>query len=492
LNSIFHNIIGKKASIIACLFLFLSSTLKSQDWNFDVTTQQAYMLTLNLQTDKALALLQHPKTAHQYYVVSLAEILELAITEDAETFSEYEKRFEARQEENIKGSTAEIQFVHAEILLQWTFIYLKFGREFDAAIHLRQAYQIANDCYRKNPKYLPIKKTMGMLNVIIGSVPEKYNWVLGLLGIEGNIKQGLQDLDALRITDHPLAFEADLLYALIQGFILQQPGIAIHDLKKLLEKNTNRLALFLAATLAIKNSESETALIFLQKLATHNEGLPLHYAEYLKGEVYLHKAEYMNAITSYRWFINHYTGQNYIKDAYYKIGICYYLNGFQNDALTLFKEAKGKGREATEADKHAARYLAENVLPNIKLSKVRYFTDGGYFQEAQQVLDTIIPAEIPSPRDQVEFYYRKARLFHKTNQLPAAKLFYQQTIEMTQNETWYFAPNACLQMGYIALSENDISKAKEYFTRTLQYKKYEYQNSIDSKAKTALAQLKRR
>jgi hypothetical protein len=89
----------------------------------------------------------------------------------------------------------------------------------------------------------------------------------------------------------------------------------------------------------------------------------------------------------------------------------------------------------------------------------------------------------------VEFYYRKARLAHKTNQLSAAKLFYNQTIDQNGDENWYYAPNSCLQLGYIAMADNDKAAARQYFTRALTYKKHEYKNSIDSKAKSALAQL---
>ncbi len=86
---------------------------------------------------------------------------------------------------------------------------------------------------------------------------------------------------------------------------------------------------------------------------------PLYYADYLRGEVYLHKAEYLNAISAYRAFINTYKGQNYVKDAYYKIGLCYWLNGNKSDALAIFKQATNTGKEVSEADKYAARSLAQ-------------------------------------------------------------------------------------------------------------------------------------
>jgi tetratricopeptide (TPR) repeat protein len=483
----------RKAALMVCLFLCcLAAT--AQEWKFDARTTQAYSEVLDLRVEEAAQLLQpNQKTAQEAYITGLAEALELLITEDAEKFQEYEDRFEKRIETKWKSAEADNLFMQAEARLQWAFVYLKFGHEFDAALTLRQAYQIAEECKKKYPTYQAIKKTSGLLQVIIGSVPEKYNWVLGLLGIEGSTQTGLDELQALGQSDHPLALETNFLYALVQGFVMQQPEPALATLRALQEKHdANKIALFLGAALAIKGSQSEVALDMLTRLSALTEGLPVYYADYLRGEVYLHKADYLNAISAYRWFINHYAGKNYIKDAYYKIGLCYWLNGNSNDALVLFKEARTKGLEETEADKYAARSLADNELPHIKLSKVRYYTDGGYYDQARQLMDAIKPADLPTLRDNVEFLYRKARLAHKTQDLAAAKAAYQQTIERSGDAAWYFAPNACLQSGYIAMQENNTEVARQFFTKAMSYKKHEYKNSIDSKAKSALAQLKRK
>lgn len=314
-----------------------------------------------------------------------------------------------------------------------------------------------------------------------------------MLNIQGSTEAGLNDLEVMRSSGHPLSLEADMLYALVQGYVLQQTAKGMNIMDKIIARYpTNRLALFLGASMAVKNSQSEAALEYLKRLEQLSSGLPIYFADYLKGEVYLHKAEYLNSITSFRWFINHYKGQNNIKDSHYKIGLCYFLNGNENDAQSVFKQAKSVGKEITEADKYAARSLTEIEQPHIKLTKARYFTDGGYYDDARAILESIVPLELPTLRDQVEFQYRKARLDHKTNNLTSAKSYYHKTIELNHTEEWYFAANACLQLGYLALAENDSTAARDYFIRALSYKQHEYKNSIDTKAKSALAQIDRK
>jgi tetratricopeptide (TPR) repeat protein len=492
----------RKAAVLVCLFLWVSSLPalsttpedpKKAQWNFDEISQKAYDLVLNLQLEEAHNLLPAPKTAQEHYVVSLAEVLELLITEAIEKFKEYEDRFSKRLDRKTRTQIPDDLFLQAEIRMQWTFIYLKFGHEFDAALNLREAYRIITVIKEKFPSFKAVRKTSGLLEVMIGSVPQKYNWVLNLLGMEGSTATGLSELESLFSSGESLNFEAHLIHALIQGYLLQQPDLAMNELNGLLANyQNNRLALFLGSALAIKNAKSEVALSFLDSLDKQDPGFPIYFTDYLRAEICLYKGDYLNAISSYRWFVNHYRGQNCMKDAHYKIGLCYWLNGNINDAQAAFKQAKLVGREASEADKHAAKRLAETDFPHVQLTKARYAIDGGYYHRAKQILDSLTVSNLSSKRDRVEYHYRSARLAHKLNDIPAAKHHYLKSIDLNGDEPWYFAPNACLQMGYILSSEGDLTLAKNYFNKALSYNKHEYKNSIDSKAKSAIAQMKRK
>ncbi|HYI77907.1 MAG TPA: hypothetical protein VEW65_09825, partial [Chryseolinea sp.] len=215
----------RKAAILVCLFLFFISipgwgsaanhVEDMPEWYFDGPTQSAYELVLNLQLEEAHQIIPEPVTAPQHYVIALAEALELLITEDGEKYTEYESRFTERLERKTSLNVPDDLFLQAEIRMQWTFIYLKFGHEFDAALNLRQAYLTIDEIRNRFPKFQSIKKTSGLLEVIIGSVPQKYNWVLSLLNMEGSTKTGLEELESIRSSRSPLAFEANLVHALI-------------------------------------------------------------------------------------------------------------------------------------------------------------------------------------------------------------------------------------------------------------------------------------
>lgn len=478
-------IVLKKAGFIACLFcLTLIWSSNAQTFSFSEQVQRAYALTLDLQFENARKLPLNALTPEAKYVATLNEVLELLLTEDPALFSPYEERFEKRLFKNPK--TNDEKFLLAEMNLQWAFVYLKFGHELDAASHFRDAYKIAMECRRKSPGYLPIRKTTGMLEVMVGAVPEKYNWIMDLFGIHGSIENGINDLTLIATSQSPIAGEARIIKSLIEGYVLQQATKAAADLQQTMLTDSSKSLVLGAASLYIKSAQSEKAISLLNKV---KEATPLTY--YFLGEVLLHKGDYEKAITSYQHYISDYRGSNNLKDAWFKTGMCYWLLRKTAMADSVFAIAKEKGNEFVEADRSAARILASETLPNVALTKARYFTDGGYYDEARITLSKISDAELTSKRGRVEYYYRKARLEHGSSHAEAAKLFYQQVIDMAADEPWYFAPNACLQMGYLFMAEKNESRAKEYFRKALSYRNHEYKNSIDSKAKTALNRLRK-
>ena len=495
LNNIYtiHNI--KKAGFIFCLFLFSlsSKAFYQNDWITQPNLATAYHHVLNLELNEARKIISTSSTPEHIYVASLGDMLELLISEDEIIFERYEDVYLKRLDilENLKPTGSSL-FALAELRLHWAFVYLKFGHEIDAVWNIRQSYLIVQQCKKNFPEFIPIKKTSGVLEIMLGSVPDKYQWVISLFGMEASVQKGLSELQQVQEQSKSLKLESSLLLYLIQGYMLQETESALKGLSEnILVFPSNRLLLFFGASLAIKNSQSEVALELLQNLDENKSGLPLTYSDYQFGEVYLHKGDYKSAIKHYQQFLNHYRGLNYVKDAHYKIGVCFWLSSNVNEATSWLNLARQKGKESTDVDKYAARSLAEVNLPNVKLSKIRYATDGGYYNEALTLVQSVRDEDLKSEKEKVEFVYRQARLYDKRGITQEAINYYTKTITQQSNENWYFAPNSCLQLAYIFLHQKNKADAQLYFRKALGYKKHEYKNSIDSKAKSGLAQLKK-
>jgi tetratricopeptide (TPR) repeat protein len=489
-------IIGiRKAGVNVCLFLLLTIPAWADNiWTFDADLQKIHRLIINLQTEQAHKLLEKSKSDpfQKMYVLSLCETLDVLISEDEDKFQKIESNFRERLKYlNNLPPSADALFLQAELNLQRGFNFLNLGQEFNAVWAIKSAYNFTQDCLKKYPDFIPIRKTSGVIEVMIGSVPDKFHFFMSLLGMKGSVITGQTQLQELRDSPSSLNIEADLLYFTIKGLINQQIEEATKGFIDILkEEPDNKVALFLAVNMMMKNSQSEDALKLIHTLDASPGGLPMYYVDYLRGEILLEKGDYTNAILTYQKFISNYKSQNFKKDSYYKISLAYYLQGKMDLAKTNFEKAETTGKDVADPDHHADAQLKEGGFPNAKILKVRLYTDGGYYKEAKETFQSITPADLKTKKEQVEYYYRKARLAHKTSDISAAKIFYQQTIDMSGESQWYFAPNSALQLGYIAQASHDYPTAKKYFEMALTYKRHEYKNSIDGKAKSALEQMR--
>jgi tetratricopeptide (TPR) repeat protein len=488
----------KKAGITACFFLLTLILKAGTDpvWQFSEQVHQAYLLVLNLQPDKAQEILNKvtdpSQELHKMYVLSLSETADILITEDQKKFEQLEANFRKRLEfvETLPEGPEKL-FLEAELNLQRGFNLLNLDQSFNAVFAIRRAYNVTQDCLKKYPSFIPIKKTSGVIQVMIGSVPDKYHWFISLLGMRGSVVVGQKQLQELRNSKSSLNVEATILFFTVKGFINQQFSEAAAGLTEILkDQPENRLILFLSINMLAKDSQSEKVLELISTLDQHNQGLQMYYVEYLRAEALLNKGDYAKAITSYQKFIKGYRSTSFKKDSHYKIALCYWLMNDEPQAKVYFEKAKITGKEQADPDKSAAAQLAENKLPNQKILKVRFLTDGGYYKEAQASVNAIQFSELKTLKEQTEYFYRKGRLAHKTEEFSVAKIYYEETIHLAKENPWYFAPNAALQLGYIYRDQKNYAMAKKYFEQAMTYRKHEYKSSIDSKSRSALEQLK--
>jgi tetratricopeptide (TPR) repeat protein len=150
---------------------------------------------------------------------------------------------------------------------------------------------------------------------------------------------------------------------------------------------------------------------------------------------------------------------------------------------------KETGQAVYDADKYAERFAKENQLPDKTLMKARLSTDGGYLDKALKQLSKFCFKPVPDSKDNIEFWYRKGRIYQLKGSKALAKENFKKVIGLSEGKNYYFAPNACLQLGYILQDEKDFGNARYYFEKAISYKEHEYKNSIDNKARAAISEL---
>jgi tetratricopeptide (TPR) repeat protein len=437
---------------------------------------------------------ESPENPFRLLIENYADVLTLIISEDKKNYAEVKGNKDKRLKELSKLKAADSPWdnlLEAEIRFQWAVVKLKFNEEVSAAWELKKVYDLISINQKKYPDFIPNYKLLGLFEIFIGSVPENYQWLPKVFGYSGSVAAGMKNLRKVENSQSFFALEAAIYRLLAEKFVLNSDHCASCELKQLLKKNKPNLLLsFLTAQLLEKEGKGDEALSLLKESFPAGY-YPLNLTDLLIGEVYLYKGEYQLSKEYLLKFLNSYKGQNHIKDAYYKLFLACWLNGENEKAKVYFEKVKSTGQAVYDADKYAQSFMMQEELPDPILMKARLSCDGGYYAEALKELSRYCQKKEPDHRDNIEFWYRKGRVLQFLGKLNEAGENFKKAISLSEGKTLYFAPNSCLQLGYIYIRDKNYQNAEYYFSKALEYQDYEYKNGIDNKAKAALQKLKK-
>jgi hypothetical protein len=479
------------------LLLLLLAFPGTADTGFNALTTQAYHQIMKLRIGQGRELIQtelknDPENICALLVENYADFFTLMITQDPNRYQALMGAQEKRLERliKLKVNSPYQRYSQAEIRLQMAIGKLFFDHQLEAAWDFRQAYLLYQENDRIYPGFLPNKKSFGLLQIMLGSAPESYRWVLGAVGMKGNISTGIADLQLAVTKPHPFQAEAQILYSLLQELIFNQDKAAQNQIARLAAAEPdNLLYSFLQISILKKFKQGEQALAFYHLRPEGKAYTPFYYLHHMAADLYLYKGDYERSVNENLIFLAGNQSRHYVKAAHFKLYTAYLLNHNFSKAQQHFDKIKTQGVAVTEEDKYAAKFFENQAVPDVVLLKARLSADGGYFKQSLQYLHLFELTDKTSLKDKTEYYYRKARACHGLGQTVCAIQFYKKTIAIAGQSPFYFAPNAALQLGYIYKETNDTQNARFYFKKALSYSRHEYKNSIDSKAKVALAAL---
>ena len=435
--------------------------------------------------------------AFQVYVENYADMVLLLVNDDPNSFKKYADREEKRLDilENFPKDSPYYKFYQAEIRLHWAFVKLKFGKELSGSWEIIRAYRLLEENAKLYPNFLPNYKSLGLLHILIGSTPESYRWVAKLLGLKGDIKKGLSELQTVIEKDKLYENEANLISILVHSYILKYTEKENTELLKLVAQNPDHLMFhFFGATVSMKDNRSEQALKILNSLPEGKEYLSFPFLEYIKAEIFLQKRQYTTAKILLNSFLSRYKGQNFVKDAYYKLLLCDWLT---NDEVVAKKRAKTileVGQTVVESDKAAIKFATKFLNNKISiqqktLMRARLSFDGGYLEDAQTEIQSVNENTFIDRYDKAEYWYRSGRIFQKVGQLQNAIEAYNKATILSKDKGFYFGATSYLQLGFIYQSLRNKPLATQNFKNALAYPSHEYKNSVDNKAKAALSEM---
>lgn len=410
-------------------------------------------------------------------------------------FKAFEKNKAIRVEalKKVDDSNPYKLYGQAEIHLQSAFLKGMFEEYLGAAWDFRSCYQLLEQNQKKFPQFITNKKDIGILQAILGTIPESYQWIVSIAGMKGNLKQGLQLLKEYvdkAESDKEITMElknAQYFYTLFYlNFMKNKTETWKLTEKYTVDYKTNLLAACIRGFAAKATDHTDECIEALQNRPTSHEYIAFPYMEMMLGSALLYKLD-LSAVQHFKKFVASNKDASDNKEAYTKLAWCAWL---KSDTSTYWLYAKIAHNISDKGNKNK---LASNggvdFFPETTLLKARLLFDGGYYTQAEEIMLHKPVHQFKTELEKVEYTYRLGRIYHESNKLSKAIEFYEQTVKANFKENEFMAANSCLQLGYIYEKLNFKQLAKTHFNKVFDYKNAEYKNSLQQKAKAALEKL---
>jgi len=479
--------------------LILTTGLHSQTVIINNNCKNAYSNILSLKFKDAQLLIDkekkaNPKNIFIPYLENYIDFLKVTISEDEELFNILKKKVDERIDEIeiLNDTSVYKKYLIGNINLQWATARVKFGEYATAAFEINRAYRLLEANNKEFPGFMPNSITLGVLHIMIGIIPDSYDWILNLISMHGDVIQGQNELKQAykecEIDEDYIFLKPEVLFymGMINLSLNPNPEFGKYLLSKIADiNNKNLLLTYLAINTNMKTGHNSEALKLFTTIDTTQNYYPFYYLNYLHGECQLRSLNPELAKNQFNIFLTKFNGKNYIKRAWQKTGWAALINGDTTGYYVAMKNVLLNGGTNIDADKNAENTAKSNTIPNIDLLKSTLQFDGGYYKNSTEILTRINLNKL-TVYEQIEVSYRFGRIAQRTKNMTDAKKYYRLTIKEGNSSSTYYAANSALLIGNIYELENNFDSASFYYNTCLELDFDQYRNSIRGKAKQGL------
>jgi len=483
--------------IILSVFLCLSTlaanaTLVFNPSNFCI---RAYHHILQLKLDEAELYLQreiksNPDNLFPVFLANYIDFFKIYISEDKNAYLRGFKKQKKRLQLLEQGNNQSPWFLYtqASLMLQWSILQFKFGEYLKAFRTVNRAYRLFDKNKKLFSGFIPNKMNLALLHTVIGTIPDEYNWGIAILGWQGSVSHGINEMKNLLKRNEKFFFysECRIYYILLQLHLGNHADIAWQMVNQSdFKLNNNLLNAFIKAHVAMYTGHNHEAEMVLENTPHSKAFIPFYFLDYMHGLSLIRQLD-TGATFYFKQFINQFRGMNYIKESWQKLAWIAILKQDSVRYRQYMNQCLTAGTAQVEADKAAQLEAEQNLIPNIRLLKARLLFDGAYYQQALDTLKLIHPKDTTILKNKIEYTYRMGRIHQELEHPRKAIYWFLKTIINGQNQSWYYAASAALQSGLIFEKEMNFDKAREFYLLCLAMHEKVYKSSLDAQAKAGI------
>jgi len=365
-----------------------------------------------------------------------------------------------------------------------------------AASNGNDGYRILSDIVKKRPDFYDAYMGLGLYKIAIGFVPEKFQWLLSVIGFDGNIRNGLDLLKTSMEKGRFTRTESKVYYS-ISAITEKEDenNISINIAKQLIDEYPESpIFRVLYGGMLLERGRVDESIEATNKaleLNTHSLQPEVKKGAYaLLGTAYFKKNDFYNSIKATEENLKYVNPEDRYNIGCYMLGTAYEMTGNRGKAIESYGKARDKFIEERdgEAEKLFYRLCRERIkrpLRDIDSLIILAWNEreSGRTDESAEILKKLLSSEyinkFVTDDDKAVLYSNLGHTYLMKKDLPKAIEYFEKTVTLNpQVELWHI-PHSYFELGKIYYRKGDKTKAEQYFEKIYDYSDYDFKNFLE-------------
>jgi len=438
----------------------------------------------------------NPENKLIHYNRNYIDFINVVIQDDKDEYDEFIELSDKRIQKILsdKSISEWRYYAVSEMFLHRAIARILNDKLLFVGFDIYRSYYYLQKNLRQYPEFSANNKLSGLYNILIDMIPDEYQWMFSLIGVNGNFKLGIDQLQKFcdySEKDTSFQVEGVLIAYYIDKYLSRDFLDNDESINGYLKKSEDYSILrYLIGSSLIRNRKIDEAEQLLFNREQQKDEIKILHFNYVRGLCKLYNNEKETLYFLYQ-FISDYKGRFYKKDAMQKLAWYYFINEDLDSFKQLNKEILTNSDMLLEPDKQAFYEAKKQKVSNPILLKARILFDASKYTEVITLLEKSVNKFRNSDEiSYLNYKYRLARAYHLNNDYLSALSNYQFVIDNGNELNDYKYSFSLLQCALVYETLNKVDKAEEYLLQCLTTKNNEYHFSIEFKAKIAMQRIK--
>lgn len=502
----------KYTCYVLSLFIFLNSfqinkAVSSENLSIDNEVLSGLDFIYNLRFDEAESLFQkmqktNPKDIRGYFYESMIYFYKALPSRDEAYFEKYTDLADIviqRSEDLLDKNENDYDAMYYKGLSHSysSLLMLSLNKNLlKAASNGNDGYRVLTTLIEKKPDYYDAYMGLGLYKIAIGFVPDKFQWLLSLIGFKGNIKEGRSLLQKSMAFGKYTKTDSKVFLSL---FSISEK----EDEDKLSLKLSKELVLefpespvfkvFYSGILLQSGYTEESVLYSEQALEQNKYSMKTDVfkgANALLGTAYFRLNDYKKSISYLEEYMKNVNSEDRYNVYLFTLGVSYELTGDRQTALKKYKGVRDNfiNERDGELEKFFYRYAQDKIKNPIKefdknLIIAMNLRESLKPAEAiaiyNELINEVQSSNSFSDDDKIKLYYDLATAYNYNKETDKAIENFKFCLKLNPKDEKWLVPYSYFELGKIYSRQNNKNKSEEMFEAVYDYDDFDFESFLD-------------